>query len=183
MNKLKLINIHVGIHKHTNYVKYPHNPESIEDYDRIISKCQPNLRTEETVGSGRFTYGTVEETVANKRYTAKNLNIEFAVGATQSRYQADGTVYRIEDIFPIVLFDLFGYVYFGDADELYRFVSVSEKQGKNRRKSSNSKENKIKVAPIPVRNNYISGVCPVCQNDYTDLESHYLRYPSHRKWI
>jgi len=35
--------------------------------------------------------------------------------------------------------------------------------------------------PIPMRNKYVSGICPTCQNEYTDLEGHYIKFSTHRK--
>ena len=120
------INIHRGIHTLPEYIRYSHNPISIPDYEKIIKTVGSNLRTKEIVGLGRFTYGTVFESIDDKRFIADNLCKEFNLNVSHDRYHTDGTFYNLLDGFPGVLFDLYGYVIINHIADM-ESIGVSDK--------------------------------------------------------
>ena len=173
------INIHDGIHTLGGYVKYPHTPASIEDYENIVKSIgtTSNVRTEKIVGNGRFTYGSKYEPINDKEVASK-LMAEFNLNGVHARYQTDGTFYNLLDGFPGILFDLYGYVIFATESDV---VGVADKPKEKKPTRKKGLQLAPGEKPIPYRNKYVSGICPTCKDEFTDLESHFVRYPTHKK--
>ncbi len=145
------INIHCGIHTLPQYVKYDHNPVSIIDYEKIIKTVGSNLRTEETVGLGRFTYGTIFESIEDKRFIANKLSKEFNLNILYARYHTDGTFYNLLDGFPGVLFDLYGYIIINHVADM-EAIGVSDNDNHNKWLIVNKKLTKLKKTRDTIKN-------------------------------
>lgn len=137
------INIHRGIHTLPEYIKYEHEPTCIYNYSKIIKTVGTNLRTEETVGMGRFTYGTTLEPIEDKRFVASNLCKEFGLSVNHTRYHTDGTFYNLLNGFPGVLFDLYGYVIINHVADM-EAIGVSDRDNHKKWLILNKKLTKLK---------------------------------------
>lgn len=137
------INVHGGIHTLPGYVKYEHIPVSIKDYDKIIKTVGSNLRTEETVGVGRFTYGTVFEPIDDRHHLANELSKEFNLNIVHARYHTDGTFYNLLDDFPGALFDLYGYIIINHVADM-EAIGVSDRDNHKKWLIVNKKLTKLK---------------------------------------
>jgi len=159
------INIHDGIHTLTGYVRYPHKPRSIKNYEEMVRTVGSNLRNERIVGAGRFTYGTVYEPVEDKRHVAMNLAREFGLNVRHARYETDGTFYNLLDAYPAALFDLYGYVIFGQEAEI-NAVGVSSKENNKvyRRKRTISSIGKKSTISDEVRQQRFKNLHAIMQN-------------------